>query len=82
MPTSRKRGGKKNHQKKVNRRNEMILGERKKIQKKYNQMFENYLSELQNNISGKTENNINVNLDGQNLPFEIVDTQVDSENNV
>ena len=82
MPTSRKRGGKKNHQKKVNRRNEMILGERKKIQKKYNQMFENYLSELQNNISGKTENNINVNLDGQNLPFEIVDAQVDSENNV
>lgn len=82
MPTSRKRGGKKNHQKKVNRRNEMILGERKKIQKKYEQMFENYLSELQNNISGKTENNINVNLDGRNLPFEIVDTQVDSENNV
>jgi predicted nuclease with TOPRIM domain len=56
MPTSRKRGGKKAHNKRVKARNEKLRGEQKKMKETYAKLFQEKLDEIQNKFSGLTEN--------------------------
>ena len=56
MPTSRKRGGKKAHNKRVKARNEKLRGEQKKMKETYDKLFQEKLDEIQNKFSGLTEN--------------------------
>ena len=55
MPKSRKRGGQKAHNKRVNARNQRIDVERKKMQQAYTDMFQQRLEEFQNQYSGMSE---------------------------
>lgn len=56
MPSSRKRGGKKAHNKRVKARNQKLKGVQKKMNETYAKMFQEKLDELQNKFSGLTEN--------------------------
>jgi|694.fasta_scaffold54009_6 hypothetical protein len=56
MPQSKKRGGKKAHNKRVKARNEKIMGVQKKMKEAYSKMFQEKLDELQNKFSGMSEN--------------------------
>lgn len=55
MPTSKKRGGAKAHQKRVNERNKKISLARKQFEQKYTKMVEERIKELQDKYSGLTE---------------------------
>lgn len=67
MPQSKKRGGKKAHNKRVKARNQRMEQDRKKMNKIYTEMMEQKLKEFQENfasMSGETEsNNLNEDLD-------------------
>lgn len=64
MPQSRKRGGKKAHNKRVKDRNERLAQERKKMNKLYAEMMEQKLKELQEKFSGMTESEETLNIEG------------------
>jgi predicted nuclease with TOPRIM domain len=72
MPTSRKRGGKKAHNKRVKARNEKLRGEQKKMKETYAKLFQEKLDEIQNKFSGLTENDeINVQQFTESLKVEL-----------
>ena len=56
MPQSRKRGGKKAHNKRVQARNQRLGQERNRMNKLYTEMMEQKLREFQDKFSGLTEN--------------------------
>ena len=58
MTTSKKRGGAKAHQKRVNERNKKISLARKQFEQKYTKMVEERIKELQDKYSGLTESEI------------------------
>lgn len=66
---------KKEHRKKVAKRNEKIATEKKKFQKQYTQLLEQKLKEYQTKLTEKEqlENEMKISLGGQNLNFSIVD---------
>jgi hypothetical protein len=63
MPQSKKRGGKKAHNKRVKARNERLAQERKKMNKLYAEMMEQKLKELQEKFSGMTESDETLNVE-------------------
>lgn len=63
MSQSKKRGGKKAHNKRVQVRNEKLIQERKKMNKVYTEMMEQKLKEFQEKFSGLTENTEELNID-------------------
>lgn len=63
----------KEHRKKVAARNQRIKAEQKKMRKAYQEMFEKRMEELQN---------MNVEVNGQELPFEIVSDLQEGNSNV
>ncbi len=63
MPQSRKRGGKKAHNKRVKVRNEKLAQDRKKMNKLYAEMMEQKLKEFQEKFSGMTENEETLNVE-------------------
>jgi hypothetical protein len=69
MPKSRNR---KEHKKKVAIRNQRIRGQQNKFQREYTKMVEDQIELLKEKFSGVTEENININVDGSEVPFEIV----------
>ena len=78
---------KKEHRKKVAKRNEKIAAEKKKFQKQYTELLEQKLKEYQAKLSEneQLENEMKVSLGGQDLNFSIVDpseleTQTTEEN--
>lgn len=66
---------KKEHRKKVAKRNEKIAAEKKKFQKQYTQLLEQKLKEYQAKLTEKEqlENDLKVSIGGQELGFSIVD---------
>lgn len=68
MTESRKRGGKKAHNKRIKARKQLL----KAAQKKYMQMFESKMKELKEKFS---EEDLNVNVNGVEVPFEVVETK-------
>lgn len=56
MPTSRKRGGKKAHNRRIKARNQKIQGAQKKMKETYTKMFDEKMKELQEKFSGMSEN--------------------------
>jgi hypothetical protein len=69
MPKSRNR---KQHKQKLAVRNEKIKAQQKKIQKEYTKMFETQMELLRSKFSGETEDGLNVSVDGNEIPFEVV----------
>jgi len=71
---------KKEHRKKVAKRNERIAVQKKQFQKQYTQLLEQKLKEYQAKLTEKEqlENELKVDLNGQELGFSIVepDTEV------
>lgn len=65
------------HRKKVQARNQRIKGEQKKMQKQYQEMFEKQMLEFQNKFSADTidEQSIGVNVNGQEMPFEVINSE-------
>ena len=66
---------KKEHRKKVDKRNEKIATEKKKFQKQYTQLLEQKLKEYQEKLTQneQLENDLKVSIGGQELGFSIVD---------
>jgi len=73
---------KKEHRKKVAKRNERIAAEKKKFQKQYTQLLEQKLKEYQAKLTEneQLENELKVTLGGQELGFSVVDPS-ELENN-
>ena len=71
---------KKEHRKKVAKRNEKIATQKKQFQKQYTQLLEQKLKEYQAKLTEKEQlkNELKVDLNGQELGFSIVepDTEV------
>ena len=74
MPQSRKRGGKKAHNKRVKVRNEKLAQDRKKMNKLYAEMMEQKLKEFQEKFSGMTENEETLN--AENTTQEVIVEEV------
>jgi hypothetical protein len=74
MPQSRKRGGKKAHNKRVKVRNEKLAQDRKKMNKLYAEMMEQKLKEFQEKFSGMTENEETLNV--ENTTQEVIVEEV------
>ena len=55
MPTSKKRGGATAHRKRVQKRNEQLGLMRKNFEKKYTEMLQEKMKELQEKYSAETE---------------------------
>lgn len=70
MPQSRKRGGKKAHNKRVKARNQKLELDRKKMNKLYSEMMEQKLKEFTDKFSGLTENE---ELNAENITDVVVD---------
>lgn len=66
---------KKEHRKKVAKRNEKIAAEKKQFQKMYTQLLEQKLKEYQAKLTEneQLENELKVSFGGQELGFSIVD---------
>ena len=66
---------KKEHRKKVAKRNEKIAAEKKKFQKQYTELLEQKLKEYQAKLSEneQLENEMKLTLGGQELDFSIVE---------
>ena len=66
---------KKEHRKKVAKRNEKIAADKKKFQKQYNELLLKKLKEYQLKLTEKEqlENDLKVSIGGQELGFSIVD---------
>lgn len=54
MPKSRKRGGQKAHNKRIQQRKDQMAHARKKMQEQYSKLLEQRLSELKNEYSQET----------------------------
>lgn len=76
MPTSKTRGSRKEHRKRVIHRNNTIKGERRKMEQRYQEMmkeaYEKFLVENEGKFSGETENvetaqNVEINIEGQDI---------------
>ena len=65
MPTSKKRGGAKAHQKRVDKRNKNISLARKQFEQKYTKMVEERIKELQEKYSGLTESEIESEIESE-----------------
>ena len=65
---------KKEHRKKVAKRNEKIAAEQKKFQKQYTELLEQKLKEYQSRVSEKEEleNELKVMVGGQELGFSVL----------
>jgi hypothetical protein len=72
---------KKEHRKKVAKRNEKIATQKKQFQKQYSKLLEEKLKELQTKLAEKQnlENDLKVTVGGQELGFTVVDPK-DLEN--
>ena len=66
---------KKEHRKKVAKRNEKIAAEKKQFQKQYTELLEQKLKEYQAKLTEneQLENEMKISLGGQELGFSIVD---------
>ena len=66
---------KKEHNRKIAKRNERIAAEKKKFQKQYTELLEQKLKEYQAKLTEneQLENEMKVSLGGQELNFSIVD---------
>ena len=66
---------KKEHRKKVAKRNERINAEKKQFQKQYTELLEQKLKEYQAKLTEneQLENEMKISLGGQDLNFSIVD---------
>jgi hypothetical protein len=66
---------KKEHRKKVAKRNERINAEKKQFQKQYTELLEQKLKEYQAKLTEneQLENDLKVSIGGQELGFSIVD---------
>jgi hypothetical protein len=66
---------KKEHRKKVAKRNERIAAEKKQFQKQYTELLEQKLKEYQAKLSDneQLENEMKLTLGGQELNFSVVD---------
>lgn len=72
MPKSRKRGGQKAHNKRVNARNAKLRGVQKKMREAYSKMFESKMQELQGKFSDMNENNeLDANQIAETLQVEL-----------
>lgn len=72
MAQSKKRGGKKAHNKRVKLRNEKIKSEQKKMKELYSKMFTQKLEELQGKFSGNSETDqVDLNQFAENLKVEL-----------
>jgi hypothetical protein len=69
MPKSRNR---KNHKKKVVSRNQSIKERNNKIRKEYTKMFENQMEVMKSKFSGTTNDDLNINIDNNKIPFDII----------
>jgi len=75
---------KKEHRKKVAKRNEKIAADKKKFQKQYNELLLEKLKEYQLKLTEKEqlENDLKVSIGGQELGFSIVDpSELEVQNN-
>jgi len=74
---------KKEHRKKVAKRNERIAAEKKEFQKQYTQLLEQKLKEYQAKLkeNEQLENDLKVSIGGQELGFSIVDPSELENNN-
>lgn len=75
---------KKEHRKKVAKRNERIAAEKKQFQKQYTQLLEQKLKEYQAKLTEneQLENDLKVSIGGQELGFSIVDpSELETQNN-
>ena len=66
---------KKEHNRKIAKRNERIAAEKKQFQKQYTQLLEQKLKEYQAKLkeNEQLENDLKVSIGGQELGFSIVD---------
>lgn len=66
---------KKEHNRKIAKRNERIAAEKKKFQKQYTELLEQKLKEYQAKLTEneQLENDLKVTMGGQELGFSIVD---------
>lgn len=64
----------KEHRKKVAARNQKIKAQQKKMEKEYMKMFETQMELLKDKFSGET-NDLNINVNGEEVPFEVVQTK-------
>lgn len=71
MPKSRNR---KNHKQKVNVRNQKIKSQQEKLKQEYTKMFESQMEQFKSKFSGET-GNLNIDVNGQEIPFEVVETK-------
>jgi len=71
---------KKEHRKKVAKRNERIAVQKKQFQKQYTQLLEQKLKEYQAKLTEKEqlENELKVDLNGQELGFSIVEPDTEA----
>ena len=75
MPQSRKRGGKKAHNKRVKARNQRLGQERNKMNKLYTEMMEQKLKEFQDKFSGLTENTEESDVTDIETSIEVVESE-------
>jgi rubrerythrin len=72
---------KKEHRKKVAKRNEKIATQKKQFQKQYTQLLEQKLKEYQEKLTEneKLENELKVTLGDKEMNFTVVDTETKKE---
>ena len=68
----------KEHRKKVAARNQKIKADQKRFQKEYQAMFEKQMAEMQK----KFESEMNVDVNGQSIPFEVVSESAAPSTNI
>ena len=90
MPKSKTRGSKKQHRKRVEARNARLKGERRKMEKEYQQMMEESYKKFMvdnENLSGNTENdntseNVNINLNEKERGVTITNVEEEKAANI
>jgi hypothetical protein len=91
MPTSKTRGSRKEHRKRVIHRNNTIKGERRKMEQRYQEMmkeaYEKFLVENEGKFSGETENvetseNVNINLEDKERGITIINVGEENAANI
>jgi hypothetical protein len=78
MPKSKKRGGEKDHNKRIQKRKQELLAAKKKMQKMYSEMLQKRFEELQkqNATEVDSEKNLVVELNGNQMPVEVLNQDV------
>jgi hypothetical protein len=72
MPKSHKRGGEKAHNKRTQKRKQELQAAKKKMQKMYSDVLQKKFEEFQEQ-NAKEVDGVKVELNGTEIPFEIVD---------